>query len=1046
MLRMGIALILLCIFTLPARAQMPTALWKLELSRDYWFGEHNIPLEGNRMVVGNGKEAMVIDVNTGKKINTLNITVTDGGLSRFAISPNGNFFAFSSFDLQFGELDAAGKVAKWYNFKQLSTYRKEYDLGALNFRVLNDGTVVTVARVNDQTYVLQANKSKITVLKYDLDKNGRSENILISSDGQWIAYNTQTGNPDLCVIRSLFGKNEQTYQLAGAGKARSFSADGKYLATATATGNIQVIELSSGRMISSRQFCNRKTNNGDAIFCWPPSSADFQPSKNNVLLLEQDVIEAVGNHYQRAYHRGNLVLFDFANNKPYQLPIDTVNLVSKFVFANNGSIIIAEESDGANKVIKAWRTEDLLRLANEQFDEPPKITTKVPATGLVSATTAYEVNACIQQLSKNNKLNLAIKVNGDQVFFVENSNKISSESCSYELKQKIELSPGIFNKVDIIATNDKGQATYAQEVKCTVPRKLPLKDESVTYAAMNIALIHDNDLFSAQTYKRFLEREGSMVTVIDMEQAVNYDFSPFDLLLAWRDNYNNLPEPNAPNPTPYSRVRNEDYKAFLNKLKSSGKPLICIGRALELFYFLDDINNKWAVFSDSKLQLLSENNLTTKYHRDKSMIFCEKRMYHWALMPESMNSSAITYVPYSAGINDNGKIVHPVVRFKSKYGLFGLAAPFELWTPEAKDFLLAFLSSFCPDCPRAATQTAKAVSITWEQPNTTPVNTANATYSIKACISEPKTAINEVAVLLNGTRVNIPERGIKAVKPGSGCSNQFEYTLTLSPGENRIQINLTTATGTISSETRTIYYQKAETVQSNTQNASAGKRLALIIGNSAYLNGGALRNPVNDATDIAATLRNMGFEVLLHTDLALRQMDKALEEFGKKLKNYQVGLFYYAGHGVQVGGENYLVPIDAKLATEGETRYECVPSGILLAKMEEAATTNIIILDACRNNPFARSWSRSTGGTGLAAINAPKGTFIGFATSPGNTAADGSGRNGVFTNAFLQNIKTPGITIDQLFNRINRTVDGLTNGAQIPWKSSSLQDDFYFNR
>ena len=113
--------------------------------------------------------------------------------------------------------------------------------------------------------------------------------------------------------------------------------------------------------------------------------------------------------------------------------------------------------------------------------------------------------------------------------------------------------------------------------------------------------------------------------------------------------------------------------------------------------------------------------------------------------------------------------------------------------------------------------------------------------------------------------------------------------------------------------------------------------------------------------------------------------------------------------------------------------------------MEEAATTNIIILDACRNNPFARSWSRSTGGTGLAAINAPKGTFIGFATSPGSTAADGSGRNGIFTNAFLQNIKTPGITIDQLFNRINRTVDGLTNGAQIPWKSSSLQDDFYFN-
>ncbi|MEZ5040132.1 MAG: caspase family protein [Saprospiraceae bacterium] len=338
------------------------------------------------------------------------------------------------------------------------------------------------------------------------------------------------------------------------------------------------------------------------------------------------------------------------------------------------------------------------------------------------------------------------------------------------------------------------------------------------------------------------------------------------------------------------------------------------------------------------------------------------------------------------------------------------------------------------------------LSITWEQPATTTANTDKATYSIKACISESKAAISEIAVLLNGTRVNIPERGIKAVKSESGCANQFEYILTLNPGENRIQINITSATGTISSEIRTIYYQKAETVQSNVQNAISGNRLALIIGNSAYLNGGALRNPVNDATDIAAALQNMGFEVLLHTDLNLRQMDKALEDFGKKLKNYRVGLFYYAGHGVQVGGENYLVPIDAKLTSEGETRYECVPSGILLAKMEEAATTNIIIMDACRNNPFARSWSRSAGGTGLAAINAPKGTFIGFATSPGNTAADGSGRNGIFTNAFLQNIKTPGITIDQLFNRINRVVDGLTNGAQIPWKSSSLQDDFYFNR
>ncbi len=232
-----------------------------------------------------------------------------------------------------------------------------------------------------------------------------------------------------------------------------------------------------------------------------------------------------------------------------------------------------------------------------------------------------------------------------------------------------------------------------------------------------------------------------------------------------------------------------------------------------------------------------------------------------------------------------------------------------------------------------------------------------------------------------------------------------------------------------------------------TSTPSAGitpqRRLALLIGNAAYPTA-ALRNPVNDATDIATALREMGFEVITTTNANRQKMEAAIEDFGARLKDYNLGFFYYAGHGVQIDGENYLIPVDAKLKSQGEVRYECYPVGRVLAKMEEAAIqANVIVLDACRDNPFARSWSRSLVSGGLANINAPQGTFIGFATSPGSTAADGEGRNGVYTAALLEHLRKPNQTIDQLFNAVSGSVKKKTNNLQVPWKASSMSEDLY---
>jgi uncharacterized caspase-like protein len=223
---------------------------------------------------------------------------------------------------------------------------------------------------------------------------------------------------------------------------------------------------------------------------------------------------------------------------------------------------------------------------------------------------------------------------------------------------------------------------------------------------------------------------------------------------------------------------------------------------------------------------------------------------------------------------------------------------------------------------------------------------------------------------------------------------------------------------------------------------SKEKRLALVIGNGTYETG-PLKNAVNDAQDMAQALRELGFEVLYKENVTQNDMKRAIRAFGDKLRGGGVGLFYYAGHGAQVKGENYLIPVGAQINNEEDIEYESVDAGFILAQMEAAGNAmNIVILDACRNNPFARSF-RSVS-RGLAMMDAPSGTLIAYATAPGSVASDGNERNGIYTQELLSHMKTPGLSVEELFKQVRVSVRTKTEGAQTPWESSSLTGDFYF--
>lgn len=222
----------------------------------------------------------------------------------------------------------------------------------------------------------------------------------------------------------------------------------------------------------------------------------------------------------------------------------------------------------------------------------------------------------------------------------------------------------------------------------------------------------------------------------------------------------------------------------------------------------------------------------------------------------------------------------------------------------------------------------------------------------------------------------------------------------------------------------------------------AEPRTALVIGNADYA-GIPLSNPLNDASDMSAKLRELQFEVIHEVNLDRAGMRRSIREFESKLtRKGGVGLFYYAGHGVQVNGRNFLIPLKADIERDYEVEDEAVDARSVLAAMEQAENdVNIVILDACRNNPFRsfRSLSR-----GLAQMEGPTGSLIAYSTAPGRVAADGEGRNSPYVKHLLNHMSEKGVPIEQVFKRVRQSIKNELNDAQIPWETSSLTGDFQF--
>ena len=322
--------------------------------------------------------------------------------------------------------------------------------------------------------------------------------------------------------------------------------------------------------------------------------------------------------------------------------------------------------------------------------------------------------------------------------------------------------------------------------------------------------------------------------------------------------------------------------------------------------------------------------------------------------------------------------------------------------------------------------------ITWNNPKEEKVIVNSELVLIEACIKSA-TILKSAQIYVNG---NPQASELMFQQPGSGdCNYTFTKQIILKNGDNSIFLIAENFAGSANSERRVIKYELS---------AITEKRLALIFGNSDYGSSNTLKNPVNDANLMEGTLKQLGFEVIKRINASKNEMESALREFSNKLPQYNVALFYYAGHGVQVEGENFLVPVDATLANKSDCQWEALPVDRIVKQFEQVPDNiNIIILDACRNNPF-RSWTRG-GSEGFKALGAVRGSFVAFATSEGATASDGTGMNGIYTEELVRQM-TQTQTIESVFKKTRKEVMDKTGGKQIPMEWSYLTGDFYFKK
>lgn len=270
----------------------------------------------------------------------------------------------------------------------------------------------------------------------------------------------------------------------------------------------------------------------------------------------------------------------------------------------------------------------------------------------------------------------------------------------------------------------------------------------------------------------------------------------------------------------------------------------------------------------------------------------------------------------------------------------------------------------------------------------------------------------------------------------------FEGDVALEPGKNRIRVLAETSEQKqIVKDFYVTHDPSKATANRSTPHTSNGKRVALIIGNANYQFSNKLNNTLNDAKTMEQTLKELGFQVTLVSDGSYEKMKNAVYAFGDQISDVDISLFYYAGHGLEVDGTNYLVPVDADIQSALDVKQKALPLTGVLRTMEftNEEGLNMIILDACRNNPFPTG---KRGGSGLAKVNAPSGTLIAYATDPGSTASDGTGANGLYTGVLSQQLKVSQ-RIEDIFMNTRNKVEELSKGSQRPWEELRLKGVFY---
>jgi hypothetical protein len=331
--------------------------------------------------------------------------------------------------------------------------------------------------------------------------------------------------------------------------------------------------------------------------------------------------------------------------------------------------------------------------------------------------------------------------------------------------------------------------------------------------------------------------------------------------------------------------------------------------------------------------------------------------------------------------------------------------------------------------------------IGWQNPLLNNSTTYVPTFDLKACIETSET-IKEYIFIQNGQR-KIIARGLIPQK-ATDCTNNFSQSVTLKEGENTFQLEAQTGKNSIKSEIFILFYDKNVNIATpSVSEAKIEKRLALVVGNAEYLEGSKLKNPVNDANLMSNTLKSLGFQVMQVTNANKTQLERAIRDFSIALPDFNVALFYYAGHGIQVDGENYLIPTDAKLQDKKDVRFEAVKVRFAIEEFERHPdNVNIVILDACRNNPF-RSWARG-GAEGFKQMDIG-GTLIAFATAPDATASDGTGNNGLYTEELVRQMQL-NQPIEAVFRETRKAVLNRSNRTQNPQEWSQLTQQFFFKK